>query len=197
MTILGLIINHIFLRLFRKTIFNSHYLQKVFAWVILFFSLSISGCDLLPEEEEEDTESSTMFYSVSGNTLTVNCTYDYLGGCESYGTSSLGHYSNWSDCHSDMNNVLDTWKNTGQVKAGPNSDGGGYNNGGGGTGNCDASGYNGPDFNIQVDAQCKAAYYYDCIGNNEGRDASCTLYYDYGNSVWTGSGSLPTCPYCN
>lgn len=62
---------------------------------------------------------------------------------------------------------------------------------------CDIEDYDGPEFDIQVDSQCKMAYMYDCVGDIEARDATCKLYYEYGNSVWTGSGSLPDCPYCN
>lgn len=75
-----------------------------------------------------------------------------------------------------------------------NSNNGGSSSGGGV--NCDPANYNGPEFNIQVDGQCKLAYLYDCEGNIQGRDAACSIYYDYGESVWTGSGSLPKCPYC-
>ncbi len=75
--------------------------------------------------------------------------------------------------------------------------GGTGSQGGGGSGNCDLENYNGPEFDIQVDAQCKAAYMYDCIGDYTARDASCDLYYQYGNDVWIGPGSLPECPYCN
>lgn len=67
----------------------------------------------------------------------------------------------------------------------------------GGSVNCNIADYDGPEFDIQVDAQCKAAYLYDCGGDIKARNAACKLYYDYGNEVWTGSGSLPKCPYCN
>lgn len=77
----------------------------------------------------------------------------------------------------------------------------GYFAGGGGAGggsvNCDLANYDGPEFDIQVDSQCKTAYLYDCAGDITARNAACDLYYEYGNDVWTGSGSLPKCPYCN
>lgn len=73
-----------------------------------------------------------------------------------------------------------------------------YSGSGGSSGaSCGLEDYDGPEFNIQVDSQCKTAFVYDCSGNTVGRDAACQTYYDYGNSVWTGSGPLPTCPYCN
>jgi hypothetical protein len=62
---------------------------------------------------------------------------------------------------------------------------------------CDLANYVGPEFNIQVDSQCKAAYAYDCAGMIDARDVACNQYYEYGNNVWTGPGALPTCPYCN
>ena len=79
----------------------------------------------------------------------------------------------------------------------PSSGGSGGSAGGSGGAACDLENYNGPEFNIQVDSQCKTAYAYECAGLTEARDVACQTYYDYGNSVWTGSGSLPTCPYCN
>jgi hypothetical protein len=65
--------------------------------------------------------------------------------------------------------------------------------GSGGTGGaCDESGYKGPDFDIQVDSQCKAAYYYQCIGNNDGVKAACTIYKQW----QADDSSIPNCPYC-
>lgn len=75
-----------------------------------------------------------------------------------------------------------------------NANGGG--SGGGGSASCDMSNYNGPEFNIQVDSQCKTAYLYDCQGMYSERDVACDLYYQW-ESSWQGSGSFPKCPYCN
>lgn len=83
----------------------------------------------------------------------------------------MGHYKSWNDCYADMQNVLDTYQNTGQVTIGP-----GAEDGGSGTGGCGSSGYNGPEFDIQVDSQCKAAYAYKCAGNQQGVDAACAIY---------------------
>jgi hypothetical protein len=76
-----------------------------------------------------------------------------------------------------------------------NSTGGGTK--GGTTGaNCDMSNYNGPEFDIQIDSQCKTAYAYQCAGNEDGRKTACALYNNY-KSQWKGSGSFPKCPYCD
>ena len=59
-------------------------------------------------------------------------------------------------------------------------------------GSCGESGYKGPEFDIQVDSQCKAAYYYQCIGNNDGVKAACAIY-----KQWQADDkSIPNCPYC-
>ncbi|MGE0589506.1 MAG: hypothetical protein AB7O48_13095 [Cyclobacteriaceae bacterium] len=65
--------------------------------------------------------------------------------------------------------------------------------GGGGTGSCDASGYQGPEFDIQVDSQCKAAYAYQCAGNTQGIAATCAIY----NQFKADNPSIPDCPYCS
>lgn len=70
---------------------------------------------------------------------------------------------------------------------------GGSGGSGSGGGSCDASGYNGPEFDIQVDSQCKTAYYYDCIGNQQGVNAACAVYKQWQDD----DSSIPDCPYCN
>lgn len=62
----------------------------------------------------------------------------------------------------------------------------------GGSSPCDLVNYNGPEFNTQIDAQCKTAYLYDCVGNEAGRAAACELYYSWDD----GSPDFPDCPYC-
>lgn len=69
---------------------------------------------------------------------------------------------------------------------------GGSPTGGGGTGSCDESGYKGPEFDIQVDSQCKAAYYYKCVGNSDGVKAACAVYKQWQED----NSSIPNCPYC-
>lgn len=71
----------------------------------------------------------------------------------------------------------------------PGANGGFVNSGGSGGANCGSGGYNGPDFDIQIDAQCKAAYQYKCAGNQQGVDYCCAIYNSYEN--------VPPCPYCN
>lgn len=61
-----------------------------------------------------------------------------------------------------------------------------------GTGSCDADGYKGPEFDIQVDSQCKAAYIYGCGGQKDGVKAACDIYQTFRDS----DPSIPACPYC-
>ena len=63
------------------------------------------------------------------------------------------------------------------------------------TPSCGAEDYNGPDFNIQIDSYCKAAYAYDCAGQTSERDVYCDLYYEVASDF--GYANPPTCNYCN
>jgi hypothetical protein len=65
--------------------------------------------------------------------------------------------------------------------------------GSGSGGSCDASGYKGPNFDIQVDSQCKTAYFYKCQGNTQGQNAACAVYKQWQQD----DPSIPNCPYCN
>lgn len=71
----------------------------------------------------------------------------------------------------------------------PGANGAFGSGGGGGGSNCNGGSYNGPEFDIQIDAQCKAAYQYKCAGHQQGVDAACAIYNTYSN--------VPPCPYCN
>lgn len=148
----------------------------------------LAFCIFTACEEKEDEESSTMCYQVIGNTLYLNCYYDYLSSCSEDGKSDLGHYKSWDDCYSDMQNVLNNYQSTGQITPGP-----GAEDGGSGTDGCGSSGYQGPEFDIQVDSQCKAAYAYQCAGNQQGVDAACAIYKQWQQQ----DSSIPNCPYCN
>lgn len=59
-------------------------------------------------------------------------------------------------------------------------------------GNCDLNNYSGPNFDIQIDSQCKTAYAYDCSGNQDGVAAACAIYNQYREQDPT----IPVCPYC-
>ena len=65
--------------------------------------------------------------------------------------------------------------------------GGGGGGGDGGGGSCGP--YQGPEFDIQIDSQCKAAHIYSCSGSQQAVDATCAIYNSYS--------SVPNCPYCN
>lgn len=60
------------------------------------------------------------------------------------------------------------------------------------SGNC-SEGYQGPQFDIQVDAFCKAAYAYQCDGNTQAVATNCQVYKDWQSQ----DSSIPDCPYCN
>ncbi|MEP4533410.1 MAG: hypothetical protein ABJ004_09995 [Cyclobacteriaceae bacterium] len=61
-------------------------------------------------------------------------------------------------------------------------------------GSGDACGdYAGPEFNIQIDSQCKTAQLYLCAGNADGVTVACGLYKQYQAE----DSSIPNCPYCN
>lgn len=56
-----------------------------------------------------------------------------------------------------------------------------------------STGYQGPDFDIQIDSQCKAAYAYRCQGNDAGVRAACEVYRGWQQH----QSGIPNCPYCN
>lgn len=162
-----------------------NYFKKLF--FVLLLAPFLTGCN-----EEEDDERATMCYELQGNTLYLNCYTDAIHSCSEDGKSSIGSYGNWDACYDDMQNVLDVYQNTGNIKPGPNSDEG-AGSGGSSSGNCGSSGYNGPEFDIQVDSQCKAAYAYLCAGNQQGADAACAIYRQWQED----DSSIPDCPYCD
>jgi hypothetical protein len=59
-------------------------------------------------------------------------------------------------------------------------------------GDCSGS-YKGPDFDIQIDSQCKNAFAARCAGQDAVADASCKIYKSY----QANDSSIPDCPYCN
>jgi len=97
--------------------------------VSILFNSAFLGC-----EEEEEDETATMCYVISGNTLTLNCYTDRISTCEEDNKISLAKYSDWGTCAGDFDAVLSNWQNTGSISPGPNS----LSSGGGGTTkNCD------------------------------------------------------------
>jgi|GEM_PF-3434098 len=52
--------------------------------------------------------------------------------------------------------------------------------------------YKGPEFNIQIDSQCKTAQLYKCAGNADGVTVACALYKQWQDQ----DSSIPDCPYC-
>lgn len=60
-------------------------------------------------------------------------------------------------------------------------------------GSCGEDDYDGPEFDIQIDSQCKAAFVYRCSGADEAADVACQLYQVYRDQ----DSSIPVCPYCN
>lgn len=101
---------------------------------VLIVQPFISGC----EDEEEEDLTATMCYTVSGNTLTVNCMMNKSGTCAEEGKSSLANYATWGECAGDFDAVLDNWKNNSVISAGPNALSGSGGSGGSGA-NCDSN----------------------------------------------------------
>lgn len=60
-----------------------------------------------------------------------------------------------------------------------------------GGGGCDF--YAGPEFDIQIDGQCKAAFAYKCEGNEQGLRAACEIYKSWQQH----QSGIPNCPYCD
>lgn len=56
-----------------------------------------------------------------------------------------------------------------------------------------SGGYNGPEFDIQIDSQCQTAFAYACAGAQDGVDAACAIYKAWQKE----NSSIPDCPYCN
>lgn len=113
--------------------------------------------------------------------------------CNDLGYSERG--SSIADHHFVNENGESTPGRNGAFWDDYNSNSGSSSGGGGSSAACDLANYNGPEFNIQVDSQCKTAYIYDCQQLYQERDVACDLYYSW-ESSWTGSGSFPSCPYC-
>lgn len=53
--------------------------------------------------------------------------------------------------------------------------------------------YSGPEFDIQFDSQCKAAFYYQCVGETELMNIACDTY----SSFQDDNPGMADCPYCN
>lgn len=68
---------------------------------------------------------------------------------------------------------------------------GAFQGSGGSAGLCTDE-YEGPEFDIQIDSQCKTAYAYACSGAQQGVDAACAIYKAYQKD----NPSIPNCPYC-
>jgi len=58
---------------------------------------------------------------------------------------------------------------------------------------CSEDDYDGPEFDIQIDSQCKLAFIYKCSNHAEGVAAACAIYQVYRNQF----PDIPECPYCN
>jgi hypothetical protein len=170
-------------------------MSTLFKNLFVFFSIImvLSSCELLDLFNEEEDESATMCYSISGNILSVNCSSNKYGGCDG---GSLGTYASWSDCSKDMSAVLETWKTSGVLAAGPNAgSGGGGNNTSTGPSYCTST-YQGPKGEPQRDSFCEAAWLYLCKNgfspNSQEVKTYCDLYRQQ-NDIST---PKENCPYC-
>lgn len=101
-----------------------------------------------------------------------------------YGIEQLGSVHFYPE--PDGNYAWTAGKNNPVREVSPDDDGGS------GAG-CSISNYNGPEFDIQIDGQCKAAFIYQCVGNTEGVKAACEIYRNWQKH----QPGIPNCPYCN
>ncbi|MBI1184825.1 hypothetical protein GC194_11160 [bacterium] len=182
--------------------------MKTFTLVSTLFMLTvISACNLdmnwpgVCESKMSTTSGNTYYYCETSESADV-CESSNIGShhyssesCKNLGYTEKGGSSvSWKD--GDVYFISPDGANTpgsnGYYSGGGSSSGGSSSGGGGGGANCDMSNYKGPEFNVQIDSQCKTAYLYDCAGETDHRDVACRLYYEWDD----GSGSFPKCPYC-
>ena len=156
----------------------------------ILYILPVIGL-LLSCSGDDEGPKSTMCAEVGAATgqLYVYCNY---GEEQCTGDFQLiGTYASLNSCQNDIAAVKAEYNSSGKIAAGPNALSTGNNSAD--TGSCGIENYTGPEFDIQIDSQCKAAYYYECVGNEEGKDAACAIYKQWQSK----DSSVPNCPYCN
>jgi hypothetical protein len=119
---------------------------RLIAGFSLMVPILLSGCGGGDGDSEPDTNKSSMCYTKSGTTVTINCQADYLGSCAAAGKTLIGSYGTWSTCNNDVQTVLNKYSSTGSIDPGPNSSqgsgsGGSGSSGGSTSGNADALAY--------------------------------------------------------
>lgn len=156
--------------------------------IITAMAIATIACSELEDELariDEISDDTTMCYQTSGQRLSLSCYTDDIHSCKEDGKSSLGKYDDNATCYDDMRNVLDNYRKSGKIAAGPLSNnyaGGGGNNGGSGGGSiehCYGSSYQ-PWDDPQVDTQCQTACVYEASGTTQGVSASCDIISSLG-----------------
>lgn len=100
----------------------NYYGNRLVSGLSLLLPVLLSGCGGGDDGDDGiDTDKSSMCYTKSGATVTVNCQADYLGSCASGGKTLIGSYETWSRCNSDVGTVLNKYSSTGTLAPGPNS----------------------------------------------------------------------------
>ncbi len=144
--------------------------------------INIEGYRLYKCENDEDQQSCSTnesdFTDVfwEGRTC-INLGYFYDGGSSGWrydeqNNVKPGAYGNWGD----------------GTASGTEAD---ANNSGGAS--CSEDDYDGPEFDIQIDSQCKLAFIYRCSQADEAADVACSIYQGWRDQ----NPSIPACPYCN
>ncbi len=178
-------------------------------WVValcLIAAVILLGC-LGSEEEEEETYGEMCVHHIEGeNAIEVFC-QGRRGACTEWGDSTLAHYDDVDNCQADIDDVVDHYSQTGEIRPGPGSHqmgGGGSTGGGGATTNGGTSGggdsldHCHSEWNCAAEPQlstiCAAACAYNAEGHEEGRDASCQNLSAIFDSATNTIGTC--CPVC-
>ncbi|UXP32922.1 hypothetical protein N6H18_03000 [Reichenbachiella agarivorans] len=155
----------------------------------LLFTTLWSGC----EDPEGACETKI---SVGGSQYIYSCrNKSYDEGCNS-GSASEAVFHEGKDCQSlgyQFQETTDAWFYSEDETRKPGANGAFKSDKNTRSGADCNGGYNGPEFDIQIDSQCQTAYIYTCSGAQEGVDAACAIYKAWQKE----NSSIPNCPYCN
>lgn len=163
---------------------------SIIAAVTCFGAFALSAC-----EEAEPDVVYTMCYSITpraggGRDITINC--ESTTDCSFSARTPNGEYPSWDLCWDDTDFVVDEFERSGRVVRGPNASGGG-----GSSGVCNDD-YVAAHPNIQIDAPCQAAYAVLCNGGNPDVVREyCINFEALVDAYWDGTGSRPSCTYCD
>lgn len=164
--------------------------------IVLFMSCT---ADTLGVCESEFLDDYTCWPAIGESSCGYGDYYHSTQSCSDLGYTEATFGTGYKDGKSFISPKGSSFPGAFGTFAANGSSGGGSFGGSGGSssGGCSNAAYNGPKFDVQVTSFCKTAQLAKCAGDQAAYNYSCTTYKDFGSSVWTGSGSLPKCPYCN